>query len=312
MADPSSELPAAAVRAREHLAAELGIGVDGLEVLSFNPVEWTDSCLGLGGPAESCLQAITPGWQVMLRAIDEDVVYEVRTDEGGDVVRFQPAADPGAELPAPAARAREQLAAELGVGLETVEVVSFHEEEWPDSCLGMAGPDEMCLQAITPGWLVLLSVNGQAYEAHTDRTGGSVRLGTGVPQARPAGSGIVFERSGGITGETITYRIDPAGVIEKLTGPEGADQAIEAILVDPSLVEELLAGLEAAGFFELVTDATPVVPRCDRIVYFLTVTNGPLTNSVSVVEAAENVPEAAQRSLELIQAFLEMAGDSSR
>jgi hypothetical protein len=198
-----------------------------------------------------------------------------------------------------------------------VEVLSTQEQEWPDSCLGMAGPDEMCLQAITPGWLVLLSVNGQTYEAHTDRTGDSVRLGTGAPQGRPVEdqptkAWIVLQRTGGITGETVTYRIDPAGVVEKLTGPEGADQALEALPVDPSAVALLIAELEAAGFFELHTEATPTVPCCDRIVYFLTVTNGPLVNSISIVEGGDNVPEAAQRVLELVQAFLEMAGDNTR
>lgn len=79
--------PVAAVKAREALAAELGIGVDKVEILSQEQTEWTDSCLGLGGPAESCLQALVSGWRVELSA--EGQTYVARTDETGDAVRFE-------------------------------------------------------------------------------------------------------------------------------------------------------------------------------------------------------------------------------
>jgi hypothetical protein len=310
MVDPSSELPLAAARAREQLALELGIAGSDIEVLSFSEEEWTDSCLGLGGPAESCLQAITPGWLVMLSAPDADVVYEARTDETGEVVRFQEATDPAAELPAAALRAREQLAADLGIALDEVEVVSFSQEEWTDSCLGMGGAAEMCLQVITPGWRVVLNAQEQSYEAHTDRTGDSVRIGSAAPlgsagRDEPRQPAITFQRTGGFTGEDVTYNITTSGTLEKLTGPAGPDQAIEALPVDPLAVTELLAELEAAGFMDLALDATVEAPCCDRYIYYLTVTAGELTNSIAVVEGEENVPEAAQRSVELVQAFIE-------
>lgn len=55
--------------------------------MAAEPVEWSDSCLGLGGPAESCLMAITPGYRVTFEA--RGASYEVRTDETGSAVRFQ-------------------------------------------------------------------------------------------------------------------------------------------------------------------------------------------------------------------------------
>jgi len=79
--------PAAVIKAREALAAELGIGVEKVEILSQEQTEWTDSCLGLGGPAESCLQALVPGWRVELSA--EGQTYVARTDETGDAIRFE-------------------------------------------------------------------------------------------------------------------------------------------------------------------------------------------------------------------------------
>lgn len=71
--------------------------------------------------------------------------------------------------------AREQLAAELGVPPERVAIDEIDEIEWPDACLGLAGPGEVCAQVITPGWLVLVNVDGRGYELHASATGDAVR-----------------------------------------------------------------------------------------------------------------------------------------
>lgn len=158
-----------------HLAHELGVSEDEIEVVSASPAEFTDSCLGLGGPAESCLQAITPGWIVMLSAAG--VAYEVRTDETGEQVRIaseEPVGDGGADTAA--AAAQEFLVGELGVALGDVQIVSSEATEFSDSCLGLGGPAESCLQVITPGWIVMADVAGQPYEVHVDGTGQQVRV----------------------------------------------------------------------------------------------------------------------------------------
>ena len=79
--------PAAVIKARQALADALGIGVENVEILSHERAEWSDSCLGLGGPAESCLMVMVPGWKVELSA--EGSLYTARTDELGDVIRFE-------------------------------------------------------------------------------------------------------------------------------------------------------------------------------------------------------------------------------
>jgi len=80
--------PVAVVKAREALAAELSIDVEDVTIESYQRMDWNDSCLGLGGPAESCLAAIHPGWQVILSVADGDT-YEVRTDELGEIIRIK-------------------------------------------------------------------------------------------------------------------------------------------------------------------------------------------------------------------------------
>lgn len=80
--------PVAIVRAREALADDLNVGIESVTIESYERADWSDSCLGLGGPAESCLAVITPGWQVSLM-VDGSDSYEVRTDELGEIVRIE-------------------------------------------------------------------------------------------------------------------------------------------------------------------------------------------------------------------------------
>ncbi|RPI32544.1 MAG: META domain-containing protein [Chloroflexota bacterium] len=89
-----SALSQAVLNAQAWLAEQIDIPVEQLEIVSMEQVEWTDSCLGLGQPNESCLQAITPGWQVIFEAGGKS--YEVRTDESGTVIRMAPQDDDSA------------------------------------------------------------------------------------------------------------------------------------------------------------------------------------------------------------------------
>jgi hypothetical protein len=60
------------------------------------------------------------------------------------------------------------LAQRLGVAEEEIAVNSLEATEWPDASLGCPQPGTMYAQMITPGYRVILEVNGQAYEVHTD------------------------------------------------------------------------------------------------------------------------------------------------
>lgn len=69
------------------LAAETGLDPQDIQLIKVEDEEWMDSCLGLGGPAESCLLVITPGYRVTLEADGTQYVY--RTDETGSQVRLE-------------------------------------------------------------------------------------------------------------------------------------------------------------------------------------------------------------------------------
>lgn len=78
-------VPTAVAEAKEQLALRLSIPKTTIVVMSAFEKEWTDGCLGLGGPAESCLMSITPGYEVTMEAEGKTYVY--RTDESGLQVR---------------------------------------------------------------------------------------------------------------------------------------------------------------------------------------------------------------------------------
>jgi len=77
--------PAAALRARDHLAQRLGLGIGVLKLVSAEQIDWPDACMGIETPGVMCAQVITPGYKVILDANGRQ--YEYHTDLSGDVVR---------------------------------------------------------------------------------------------------------------------------------------------------------------------------------------------------------------------------------
>jgi hypothetical protein len=91
-AEPGSEVhdqpvePAAAA-ARADLAAKLGISERSVVIMLVEEETWSDGCLGLGGPAESCLAALVDGFRVQMEAQGKTYIY--RTDKAGVAVRAE-------------------------------------------------------------------------------------------------------------------------------------------------------------------------------------------------------------------------------
>lgn len=84
---PNDLLPAYINAARRWLAGDLPVPAAQVKYIADEATEWPDSCLGLGKPNESCLQAITPGYRITLEV--NGTQYIVRTDETADVVRLE-------------------------------------------------------------------------------------------------------------------------------------------------------------------------------------------------------------------------------
>ncbi len=187
MAAPSAISPAVspspAGEALALLAARtLDVAVDKIEIVSFAPADFPDSCLGLAGADEMCAQVLTPGIRAVLRIGDEEIA--VRADAGYSHLRRELAAIQTPAPPDAAELARANLAARLNQPVSGVEITEVTAVEWGDACLGVVQPNRMCAQVITPGYRILLSAGGQAYVYHANRSGSQMILAE-APEVKP-------------------------------------------------------------------------------------------------------------------------------
>jgi len=77
-----------------------------------------------------------------------------------------------------AAAARIDLAQKLGLATNSVVIMFIEEKMWSDGCLGLGGPAESCMAALTDGFRVEMEARGSTYVYRTDRTGTQVRAET--------------------------------------------------------------------------------------------------------------------------------------
>jgi hypothetical protein len=80
-----------------------------------------------------------------------------------------------AQIPAISA-AQQFLATELGLTVDEMTIVRVEDAEWPDACLGLPEGGEACAQVITPGFRVVVSVQGTEYTLRTNISGSVARL----------------------------------------------------------------------------------------------------------------------------------------
>jgi hypothetical protein len=66
-------------------------------------------------------------------------------------------------------KAKEDLGQRLSVSATQINLVGFEEVEWSDSSLGCPQPGMDYLQVITPGYRIMLEVDGNPYEYHSNR-----------------------------------------------------------------------------------------------------------------------------------------------
>lgn len=172
--DPTSE---AAKAARKALAELLGIGENEITINSIEQTTWSDGCLGVGQPDESCLMVETPGFIVNMTAAGMIYIYHTNSDgttvrpAGTQPIPFQPFDAEGAA----GVTAARFLAGELNLPEENISVTGIVETEWPDACLGLPGKEELCAMVITPGFLIQLQAAEQTCFVHIDREATNVR-----------------------------------------------------------------------------------------------------------------------------------------
>src|SRR4026208_1364518 len=70
---------------------------------------------------------------------------------------------------------RNQVSEILGVPVESIQLKSVEPTDWPNVCLGLPEPEEVCNEVVTPGWLLVFTADGQEYRFRADQTGTVIR-----------------------------------------------------------------------------------------------------------------------------------------
>ena len=72
--------PVAATAAERALGERLSISTEKIDVVSYDRVEWSDSCLGIIGAEETCTPEPVVGWRVILSVDGDRYVYHTDYD----------------------------------------------------------------------------------------------------------------------------------------------------------------------------------------------------------------------------------------
>ena len=163
------------------------VGSSRVRVTKAEQVTFTDSCLNLGGAAESCLTANQRGWRVTVKGARQTLVYHTSID--GDQIRLN-AADSKLRLPRNVRNSVLKEARNIsGLSSRRLRVVSFKPANWQYGCEDFSF-NAPCDRTDVSGWEVTVSGNSQTWVFFTDATGNQVKLSnqnsqptSGLPQA---------------------------------------------------------------------------------------------------------------------------------
>jgi len=86
LAPTPTQFPEVVLNAEQWLASQLSVVTEQMKIKSVEQTQWSDSCLELGQPNESCPHIVTPGWKLGFEANGQ--TYEVRTDQTGSTIRL--------------------------------------------------------------------------------------------------------------------------------------------------------------------------------------------------------------------------------
>lgn len=148
----------------------------------------------------------------------------------------------------------------LRVPVDQVSVESLEAMEWSDSCLGLPGDGEACLDVITPGYFVEL---GDGFTYRTDRRGNVRREADNTDRELR----VHFRQSGGLGGWTSDYHADDASL-----------SASEAARIRRFIAE--------SDFFDLPWDVANGDPIPDLFNYTVFLAHGRRNHTVSTCDGS--------------------------
>lgn len=304
--DPRPMLPAATrSRILAVAARDLGRSPRSLAVREVSRATWSDGCLGLGGPAELCLQAQVPGWAIEVgdRNGWGPPSWFYRADHTGSVIRRAP--EQRSLSPEVEQRLISKAAQLLKVPARSLGITALVRQTW-DGCMGISGGQmQPCTAIAIDGWRAILANETQSFVFHLDRTATNVRYNAlaseGAMRIEPIrgdvavpaiGTRFVVTTSGGIAGQTSQLSLmDDGRLFRRVNG--GPAQLLGRLSPDRLTAwEQALVG---SGLWDLAN--LNYLPNSGAADYY-TVT---LRNQAMTVQYADlgrdRLPPALQRAI---------------
>ncbi len=301
------------IRVRRTIARETGIPASRLRVVAATKETWQDGCLGLGGPAESCLLALVQGWRITVTDRSQTWIY--RTDSTGQTIRQESHTGSSALPQQVNDRILSAASQESGIPLDQLQVTQAEQKTW-DGCLGIETGTAMCPQIAIFGWRVVVSGSGKSWVYHSNNDGSQVRLNRfatasleGVrflsEVATPLEDQVLFRSiaSGGIAGHTYeTILLKSGQVMRSLLRADQSSFPPHIHQISQAQVQEFEKLLQGFHLFDRLS-YTPSQPTADTI----TITLSSQTSTTQYVDfVADQLPPDL---LTIVQAWGAIAGN---
>ncbi len=159
-----------------------------------------------------------------------------------------PVVEPTAQAPEPgsagaeaAQQAAEALATQLNFDILDVAVRSVEAVQWPDSCLGIHLPGQMCAMHVVDGYKVMLEAQDHPYEYRTNGDGSLA-----VPALA-----LTWHREGGVAGFCDDLVLDQTGAGVAISCKSGLPQEMGRTTLKTEQARQLQAWLASLSSFEV-------------------------------------------------------------
>lgn len=152
------------------LATSLKLQPSQLRITELEAVTWPNLCFDfIRSNAAACPGAPAPGFQGLVETTQAVFgglpLFAFRSSQDAQLVFT---------IPAAALAARQDLASQLNLSPQAIEIASVKPVTWPDTCALLPTPHPktaLCLRVAMPGWQIELRLHSSLYQYATDLNG---------------------------------------------------------------------------------------------------------------------------------------------
>ncbi|MEH2058610.1 MAG: hypothetical protein V7K97_21155 [Nostoc sp.] len=224
-------------------------------------------------------------------------------------------------LPRPVANAvLQDLARTQEISATELQIIDYNQQTWRNGCLELAQPDEICTQALIPGWRIVVSNGKENWTYHTNQTGSVLRRNQKANESTlapvqipvselppPLDRDVVFRQisSGGLAGRTYETVLLKDGRLIRVRIGDANDSERSVRRVSVQQVQQFVRSLERSKFSKFQNLSYPAPSgAADYITYTLTSQEGTVQyNDIS----RNNLPKNLQK---VVKAWNQLAASA--